>query len=183
VGMHEGEDVASRREIADVWRRSVVYMLVVGGVHFLAVPAVILVGEQRRLQVVCRGRLAAISGGVLLLTGAALALVSGRYLVTRGLGTPFPLEPTRQLVSTGPYRHVRNPQAMAATLIVMGQVVALRSRWLWILVPLTLLYLEGLARPLEDREMRQRFGEGYARYERTVPRWIPRWGRRGLPTG
>jgi protein-S-isoprenylcysteine O-methyltransferase Ste14 len=59
---------------------------------------------------------------------------------------------------------VRNPQAIAATLIVAGEVAAIRSRWLWILLPATLLYLEGLARPIEERQLAGRFGETYLAY-------------------
>ena len=153
-------------------------MLIVGGVHYIALPALILVAERRTTGVVLRGRLAALVGGGFLSFGAVLAMVSGHFLVTRGHGTPFPLDPTRQLVSGGPYRYVRNPQAIAATLIVVGEVLAVRSRRLWIIVPMTLLYLEVFAKPLEDRQMRKRFGDEYAHYKRSVPRWIPHRGFR-----
>jgi protein-S-isoprenylcysteine O-methyltransferase Ste14 len=77
-------------------------------------------------------------------------------------------------VTDGPYGYVRNPQAIAATLIVAGEVVALRSGRLWLLLPLTLLYLERLARPIEQRQLLRRFGEPYLVYTRRVPRWLPR---------
>jgi CrcB protein len=44
--------------------------------------------------------------------------IAGYYLVTAGGGTPFPLDPTRELVVGGPYACVRNPQAVATLLIV-----------------------------------------------------------------
>lgn len=161
-----------------LWSRSFAYMLIVGGVHYIALPALILVWEHRQFRVAYRGLLAVIAGGSSVLIGAILALVSGHFLVTRGHGTPFPLDPTRRLVTVGPYRYVRNPQAIAATLIVVGEVLALRSRRLWIIVPMTVFYLEGLAKPLEDRHMRKRFGDEYAHYKRSVPRWIPHRGFR-----
>ena len=107
-------------------------------------------------------------------SGGALAFAAADALVTYGKGTPFPLDPTRYLVMDGPYRYVRNPQAVAASLIVTGEVVALRSRRLWLVLPLTLLYLEGVAAPFEHREMTRRFGTSYLAYRQRVRAWFPR---------
>jgi protein-S-isoprenylcysteine O-methyltransferase Ste14 len=153
-----------------VWLRALAYMLVVGGVHFVAIPLALTVGEPRLRF---RGRWPVALGTGLVASGAALALAAAYALVTRGKGTPFPLDPTRHLVVEGPYRYLRNPQAVAATLIVAGEVLALRSRRLWLLLPLTLLYLEGLAAPLERREMVARFGRPYLIYRQRIPAWFP----------
>jgi protein-S-isoprenylcysteine O-methyltransferase Ste14 len=154
-----------------LWLRAVAYMLVVGGIHFVALPVVLTVGEPRWRF---RGGWPGAVGPGLVASGAALALAAAHALVTRGKGTPFPLDPTRHLVEDGPYRYLRNPQAVAATLIVAGEVLALRSRRLWLLLPLTVLYLEGLAAPMERREMVARFGRPYLVYRQRIPAWFPR---------
>jgi protein-S-isoprenylcysteine O-methyltransferase Ste14 len=146
-------------------------MLVVGSLHYVAIPFALTAGEPRLRF---RGPCSAALGAVLIASSGALAFAAADALVTRGKGTPFPLDPTRHLVMDGPYRYIRNPQALAASLIVTGEVVALRSRRLWLLLPLTLLYLEGLAGPLEFREMVSRFGISYLAYRRRVPAWLPR---------
>ncbi|HLZ28522.1 MAG TPA: methyltransferase [Chloroflexota bacterium] len=154
-----------------LWLRAVAYMFVVGGIHYAALPLVFTVGEPR--MSFRRGWPMALGSG-LVASGAALAFAAAHALVTRGQGTPFPLEPTRHLVVDGPYGHLRNPQAVAATLIVAGEVLAIRSRRLWLLLPLTVLYLEGLAGPFERREMVARFGPPYLAYRHRVPAWLPR---------
>jgi protein-S-isoprenylcysteine O-methyltransferase Ste14 len=151
---------------------------VVGGIHYVALPLALTAGEPRlRL----RGQWCAGLGIGLVVSGAALACAAAHALVTFGKGTPLPLDPTRYLVVDGPYRYLRNPQALAAILIVSGQVLALRSRRLWLLLPLTMLYLQGLAAPLERREMVGRFNGQYLDYCQRVRAWLPRSGRLARP--
>ena len=156
---------------AQLWLRAMAYMLVVGGIHYVAIPVVLTAGEPRLRF---RGRWPVVLGAGLVTSGVALAFAAAGALVSSGKGTPFPLDPTRCLVLDGPYRYLRNPQAVAATLIVTGEVLALKSRRLWLLLPLTLLYLEGLAAPTERREMVARFGRPYLLYRQRVPAWFPR---------
>ena len=114
-------------------------MLTVGGIHYVALPLALCSGEPRLRF---RGRWSAALGIGLVASGAGLACAAAQALVTFGKGTPLPLDPTRYLVVDGPYRYLRNPQAVAASLIVTGEVLALRSRRLWLLLPLTLVYLQ-----------------------------------------
>jgi protein-S-isoprenylcysteine O-methyltransferase Ste14 len=161
----------SQCQLAWLWLRAATYMLVVGGIHYVAVPMLLTAGGVP--MGFRRGRRAVFGVG-LIASGAMLALAAANALVTRGNGTPFPLDPTRDLVTDGPYGYVRNPQALAATLIVSGEVLLVKSRRLWLLLPLTLLYLEGLAAPVERKEMFARFGRPYLAYRRRVPAWFPR---------
>jgi protein-S-isoprenylcysteine O-methyltransferase Ste14 len=153
-----------------LWPRAVGYMLVVGGIHYVALP-IVLTGGEPRLRF--RGGWPVALGTGLVGSGVALAFAAAHALVTRGKGTPFPLDPTCRLVVDGPYKYLRNPQAVAATLIVAGEVLVLRSRRLWLLLPLTVLYLEGLAAPMERSEMVARFGRPYLVYRQRVPAWFP----------
>jgi protein-S-isoprenylcysteine O-methyltransferase Ste14 len=153
-------------------------MLAVGGIHYVALPWLILrvetaairsAGAAPRVRV-RRGWPVAV-GLAFMASGVGLAFAAAQALIDRGAGTPFPLDPTRHLVVDGPYRYVRNPQAIAACLIVAGEVLAVESRRLWLLLPLTVVYLEGLAAPLEHREMLGRFGQQYVQYRQRVPAW------------
>jgi protein-S-isoprenylcysteine O-methyltransferase Ste14 len=78
-------------------------------------------------------------GTALFLMGVPLGLVSGYYLIERGRGTPFPLDPTKELVTSGPYHFIRNPRAVAMMLVVAAEIVAMQSRLLWITLPATIL--------------------------------------------
>jgi protein-S-isoprenylcysteine O-methyltransferase Ste14 len=140
----------------------------------LLLPLAILTLEKGRPALALRGKPWVLCGAASCTAGAALGLVSGYYLITRGRGTPLPLDPTRRLVTSGPYRVVRNPQAIAMMLMVAGEVLAVRSRRLWLLVPLTLVYLEVLVGPWEERQLHARHGRQYLTYRRQVRKWIPR---------
>lgn len=105
--------------------------------------------------------------------GSLLGLASAWHLATRGRGTPLPLDPTRHLVTTGPYAWVRNPMAVGGLTQSLGVA-------LWCGSPLLMIYTAcgviawEMIRPAEERELRQQFGVSYERYRDQVPRWVPR---------
>ena len=100
-------------------------------------------------------------------------LVSGSWLVFHGDGTPLPVDTARRLVVVGPYRWVRNP--MAALGIYQGFVLALGlGSWLtalYVLFGATLWH--GFVRPIEERDLRERFGPAYEAYCAEVSLWVP----------
>jgi protein-S-isoprenylcysteine O-methyltransferase Ste14 len=158
-----------------IWTRAIGYMLMVGGAHFLALPWLLLTIEGNTVPpLVLRSGLALGPGALFVILGVGLALLSAIHLVLKGRGTPFPLDPTRVLVRSGPYRYIRNPQAVAATSIVIGECLLVQSQLIWLLLPATMLYLELLAAPIEDWQLRRQFGREYLAYRQQVPRWLPR---------
>ena len=113
-------------------------------------------------------------GAGLFAMGMGIALWAGYYLIHHGDGTPFPLDSPRRLVTNGPYRFVRNPQAIAMVLMVIGETLIIKSSVLWFLLPLTVLYLEALVGPFEARQLARDFGPDYYSYASRVPKWLPR---------
>jgi protein-S-isoprenylcysteine O-methyltransferase Ste14 len=79
----------------------------------------------------------------------------------------------QRLVVEGPYRYVRNPLYDTDLCLILGAALLTRN---WFLVLLAVLYLAqlGLQLPLEERELRERFGAPYRRYCELVPRFVPR---------
>jgi protein-S-isoprenylcysteine O-methyltransferase Ste14 len=79
----------------------------------------------------------------------------------------------QRLVVEGPYRYVRNPLYDGDFCLILGAGLLTRS---WALVLLAALYLAQLAfqLPLEERELRERFGDSYRRYCELVPRFVPK---------
>ena len=153
--------------------RALLYMLAVGGGWLVALPALLLLVERGRLQIELRSPPVVALGVAVFAAGVSLALAAGWYLVVHGRGTPFPLDPTHALVTAGPYAWVRNPQAIAMTLMVIGEILAVQSELMWLLLPATLIYLEVLVGPWEERQMLNRYGESFARYRRRVRKWLP----------
>jgi protein-S-isoprenylcysteine O-methyltransferase Ste14 len=168
--------------MAWLWLRSLFYLAAVGGVWLVVFPAVLLqcdpIGSGLRL----RPCAFAAAGAALFGLGTTLALWSGAWLIHDGGGTPFPLDPTRRLVTAGPYAVVRNPQAIALLLLTCGEALAVDSPALCLLPLLAVLFLIGLAEPFEDWELRRRFGRAYEAYRARVPRWLPRTPR-GISEG
>jgi protein-S-isoprenylcysteine O-methyltransferase Ste14 len=79
----------------------------------------------------------------------------------------------QRLVVEGPYRYVRNPLYDTDLCLIVGAGLLASS---WTLMLLAVLYLAQLALqlPLEERELRERFGIPYRRYCELVPRFVPR---------
>jgi protein-S-isoprenylcysteine O-methyltransferase Ste14 len=79
----------------------------------------------------------------------------------------------QRLVVEGPYRYLRNPLYVTDFCLIVGAALLTRN---WGLVLLATLYAAQLALqlPLEERELRERFGAPYRRYCECVPRFVPR---------
>ncbi len=101
--------------------------------------------------------------------------VASAYIMSRiGKGTPLPLDHARKLVIVGPYAFVRNPMAVSG----VGQGLAVA---LFLGSPLVALYAmmgslvwQLIFRPLEEDELRERFGAEYEAYCTAVKCWVPR---------
>ena len=110
---------------------------------------------------------AAIAIGVVLLGACILGVVR------QGRGTLAHVDPP-VLVVQGLYRYVRNPVYLSVTLIVLGEVLLVRSMafrayWAVWFVAVNVFIIR-----YEERVLRRRFGRAYLRYCATVGRWLPR---------
>lgn len=157
-----------------LWTRALIYMALVAGGWLVVLPAGLIWLEERRLAVHLRGMPWALLAAMCFLAAAALGLTAGYYLITQGNGTPFPLDPTRDLVTSGPYRWVRNPQGIAMTLAAISEALLVDSHWLWVMVPLTVLYLEVIVGRWEERQLLAQHGDRYRAYRRATRKWAPR---------
>lgn len=120
-------------------------------------------------------------GGVgLLVLGGVIYVWCVRDFVSRGRGIPAPLDPPKELVVTGLYRHVRNPMYLGVLLLLLGEVVLFRSRPLLLYTAAWFLVVNAFVLFYEEPTLRRRFGESYERYAAEVARWVPRW-RPGPP--
>jgi protein-S-isoprenylcysteine O-methyltransferase Ste14 len=119
-------------------------------------------------------------GTVPVLGGVGLRFWASSTIFNTGKGTPLYTQPTKDLVTTGPYRIIRNPLYLGGFLIYLGILITNPSLFLAILglIGLPITYI-GIAR--EEKGLERRFGEDYRRYKQVVPGWIPRF-RRTAPT-
>lgn len=91
-----------------------------------------------------------------------------------GRGTPAPIDAPIFLVKAGPYRWVRNPMYIGVLSVWFGESILFHSL---VLAGVGLL-IAGIVHlfvvSYEEPTLRRQFGESYAAYVRTVPRWLPR---------
>jgi protein-S-isoprenylcysteine O-methyltransferase Ste14 len=149
-------------------------MFIVGGGWLVILPECILYLESPGTLPEFRPWPLFALGTILVGLGVALALWAGYYLIEHGRGTPMPLDAPQRLVTQGPYRFVRNPQGIAMAVMVAGEVLAVKSAFLWLMIPLTVVYLEALVGPWESRQLQRNFGSEYEAYVARVPKWFPR---------
>jgi protein-S-isoprenylcysteine O-methyltransferase Ste14 len=110
---------------------------------------------------------------LLLLGGAALLECFFRFAWT-GFGTPAPVLPTRRLVVSGLYRHVRNPMYVAVASLIFGQVLWFGQKPLLLYGGTVWLAFHLFVLAYEEPTLRRQFPQDYPRYLSAVPRWLPR---------
>jgi protein-S-isoprenylcysteine O-methyltransferase Ste14 len=118
-------------------------------------------------------------GGVFFLTACYIGMRRGwhmRFHTVAGLQELSPLQPGK-LVTEGIYGRMRHPRYVQGFLLMAALALVTNYLAVYILcavyVPAILLVVL-----LEDRELRDRFGEAYVDYCREVPRFVPRWRKR-----
>jgi protein-S-isoprenylcysteine O-methyltransferase Ste14 len=94
-----------------------------------------------------------------------------------GQGTTGFSEPTKRLVTCGPYGVVRNPMMEGQFLLFAGLGLLLDLGAMFLLLPILILAMHGVTVLIEEPNLESRFGQEWIDYARRVPRWIPRLGR------
>ncbi len=80
-----------------------------------------------------------------------------------------------KLLQDGIYRMVRHPRYLSAGIGVLGNTLVINYVGLYVMI--VLLFAAGhVLLVLEERELTERFGEEYRRYQREVPRILPLLG-------
>jgi protein-S-isoprenylcysteine O-methyltransferase Ste14/pimeloyl-ACP methyl ester carboxylesterase len=109
---------------------------------------------------------------VLLVPGITLLLWCVRDFFVAGKGTLSPWDPPRNLVSSGPYRHSRNPMYVGVSLILWGWAIAFGSSALvlYALIVMAAFHIRVLVN--EEPYLALTHGRRWDDYRARVPRWI-----------
>lgn len=113
-------------------------------------------------------------GALLILVGLPGLVDSFARFALQGLGTPAPVAPTKHLVVTGLYRHVRNPIYVAVVAIILGQGMLFGDWRLIVYGALLWLAFHVFVVAYEEPTLEQTFGREYETYRANVRRWAPR---------
>jgi protein-S-isoprenylcysteine O-methyltransferase Ste14 len=112
----------------------------------------------------------AAAGVALLVLGLGLAIWA-RINLGRNWGAPMSEKDEPQLVTSGPYRWLRNP--IYSGLIVAGTGTALATNLHWLIVVALLTAYFVYSAVMEQRFLASRFPEQYATYKRSTKMLVP----------
>jgi protein-S-isoprenylcysteine O-methyltransferase Ste14 len=109
-------------------------------------------------------------GLAVFLVGLAVA-VWARVHLGRNWGTPMSEKENPELVTTGPYRWIRNPIYSGLILAMIGTAVAVSLEWLVVLIPLGGYFVYSAV--MEQRFMTEKFPDTYPAYRDATKMLIP----------
>ena len=156
---------------------------VVGMLTFLAMCAVVIWGSTRvdaliGIRVTAFSTLRQILGWPLVAFGFILIYWTLIFFF-RERGTPFPLNPPRNLITSGPYAVSRNPMLSGGFIASFGIGLLLGSTTLFLIAtPVFIAIFTIFVTRIEEPELQMRFGQAYLRYKSKVPRFFPTRCRR-----
>jgi protein-S-isoprenylcysteine O-methyltransferase Ste14 len=113
-------------------------------------------------------------GVVLMIFGLVPLLESFARFALKGLGTPAPVLPTRHLVVSGFFRHVRNPMYVGVVSTIVGQALWFADARLLAYAAVAWVFMHLFVVAYEEPRLHVTFGEEYDAFRARVPRWLPR---------
>jgi len=155
----------------------------IAGALFLALIALfillsLIADDLFNLPFVFRDPWAMVAGICLIIFGTFLASISIIYFI-KVRGTPVPFCPPPRLVTTGPYRFVRNPMVTGIFILLFGIGIVLGSMSLMFLfTPLFIAFNVWELKKVEEPELIRRLGQEYVEYRDRTPMFFPFWIRR-----
>lgn len=148
-------------------------LLVFGGSLLVVIAGGFVTDRTFALPRLFPGRLGLAVGGPFL--GLGVLLVSwcvARFWKARG--TPVPMNPPAELITSGPYAWVRNPMVTGVFAALFGLGFMLHSpgiALIWTPAYVLVHWIE--LKRVEEPELVRRFGAAYLDYQKRVPMFIP----------
>lgn len=105
---------------------------------------------------------------------ALIGVSALQELDIRGGGTPFPLDPTSSLVTTGPYAYIANPMQFCQALLFISMSVFFDLAFL-IGLGVICVFSLGFTQINERAAHLRKFGEPWKNYRKHVQDWLPRF--------
>jgi len=109
-------------------------------------------------------------GAAIFVLGLALAIWARLHL-GRNWGTPMTEKESPDLVTTGPYRWIRNPIYSGLILAMIGTAIAISAYWLVVVAVLGGYFVYSAV--MEQRFLAARFPDTYPAYQRSTKMLVP----------
>ena len=148
--------------------RALISFLVLPGTFAGLIPAWVVSTDRGRGHGLIFGVVPFAIGVVMLLWCVRDFYVSGR-------GTLAPWDPPKRLVIVGLYRFTRNPMYVGISLLLAGWSLLTASPLLGSYTVVLAIAFHLRVTLYEEPRLKKQFGEEWATYAATVPRWLPRW--------
>ena len=113
-----------------------------------------------------------ILGLIIFSSGIVMILYCILLFFKIGKGTPVPIEPPKEFVTSGLYKHSRNPIYIGDTLIFLGISLIFGHLLLYIYTLLAFMFYYLFIVLYEEPSLRRRFGSSYTEYCKKTPRWL-----------
>ncbi|MDX2250899.1 MAG: isoprenylcysteine carboxylmethyltransferase family protein [Nitrospira sp.] len=141
---------------------AIVGAVIAAGMWFLAHTLPAFAYAPLRVATVGLGLL-----GVVIIGWAMLSFLEAQTTVN-------PMKPSSasSLVTTGIYRHSRNPMYLGMLFILVGWALYLANILTFLVLPAFILYMNQFQIKPEERALTARFGREYLEYMSQVHRWI-----------
>lgn len=117
------------------------------------------------------GPVSQLAGGIIMLAGLALLVVSGGLFSRAGTGM-VPFRDVKVLVTHGVYARTRNPMYLAMVLVLAGVAITVGALSALIVPPLFMLIVYWRYVRPEEVMLRELFGDDYTAYCARVRRWL-----------
>lgn len=111
-----------------------------------------------------------------------VVIAAGFILLSASWNVLYKAQRAKRLATTGPYARVRHPQYGGFVLIMAGFLMQWPTLITLVMFPVLVTMYVRLARR-EEREVREEFGEEYARYAANTPAFFPRLGTAAATRG
>jgi len=115
-----------------------------------------------------------IFGLILIAFGINLIFWTSWLQFKRGKGTTGFSEPTKKLITSGPYGIVRNPMMEGQFLFFAGIGFLLDLMAIFLILPILIFAIHLFTVYVEESDLKRRFGQEWEIYCKNVPRWIPK---------
>ena len=112
--------------------------------------------------------------GAVLFAIALLLLIWVHRSLNRNFNTVLVLRPDHELVTTGPYRWVRHPMYSAFLVLFSGMFLLSANLLFGVLSSVILSFLLMQRTPLEEAQLRERFGAAYDAYRARTGALLPK---------
>ena len=150
--------------------RNIVFFILQPGIVVGLIPYLMIRDNGGGLlQDLTPGRIGAAG---LFLVGLWLLISCIIHFGREGKGTLSPLDPTQELVVSGPYRYSRNPMYVGVMAMLIAEAIYFREQVLWWYAAGFFIAFNLFIVLHEEPRLRKAFGNAYDEYCKSVRRWI-----------